>query len=299
MLSDFTKLNTFLVVVKEKSFSKASAKLGISQPAVTQQMRFLEDYLGSSIVDRKKNGIRLTKEGEKLHQIAQKIEKVILSSEKELLKIINKDITFIFGASSAIGNYILPTFLNDIKEKIDNDVSVSISSSAEAIEELKDKKVDMALIESPIFEDGIIYREWIEDEIVIFSNQKLPRRVKSEDLMSYKWVCRDVNSHTRRVFKEALEATNMGECDGFNIVSEASSPTAIVQTILHSSKTDTPTVSIVSEHAIEDFVKAGVLFETRLPNVKMKRKLYIGYLKERKHDPFIDNVISYLMSVKN
>jgi len=299
MLSDFTKLNTFLVVVKEKSFSKASAKLGISQPAVTQQMRFLEDYLGSSIVDRKKNGIRLTKEGEKLHQIAQKIEKVILSSEKELLKIINKDITFIFGASSAIGNYILPTFLNDIKEKIDNDVSVNISSSAEAIEELKDKKVDMALIESPIFEDGIIYREWIEDEIVIFSNQKLPRRVKSEDLMSYKWVCRDVNSHTRKVFKEALETTGMGECDTFNIISEASSPTAIVQTVLHSSKTDTPTVSIVSEHAIEDLVKAGVLFETRLPNIKMKRKLYIGYLKERKHDAFIDNVISYLMTVKN
>jgi len=298
MLSDFTKLNTFLVVVKEKSFSKASAKLGISQPAVTQQMRFLEDYLGSSIVDRKKNGIRLTKEGEKLHQIAQKIEKVISSSEKELLKIINKDITFIFGASSAIGNYILPTFLNDIKEKIDNDVSVNVSSSAEAIEELKDKKVDMALIESPIFEDGVIYREWMEDEIVIFSNQKLPRRVKSEDLLSYKWVCRDINSHTRKVFKESLEATGMGECDSFNIISEASSPTAIVQTILHSSKTDTPTVSIVSEHAIEDLVKAGVLFETRLPNVKMKRKLYIGYLKERKHDPFIDNVISYLMSIK-
>ena len=187
MLSDFTKLNTFLTVVKEKSFSKASAKLGISQPAVTQQMRFLENYLDAPIVDRKKNGIRLTKEGEKLYQIAQKLEKVIINSEKELLKIINKDITFVFGASNAIGNYILPTFLNDIKQKINNDVSVTVSNSAEAIEKLKDKKIDMALIESPIFEDGIIYREWLEDEIVIFSNQKLPRRVKNEDLQSYKW----------------------------------------------------------------------------------------------------------------
>lgn len=298
MLSDFTKLNTFLTVVKEKSFSKASAKLGISQPAVTQQMRYLEDYLGSAIVDRKKNGIRLTKEGEKLHNIALKIEKVILSSEKELLKIIDKDITFIFGASNAIGNYILPTFLNDIKEKIENDVSVSVSSSAEAIEELKDKKVDMALIESPVFEDGIIYREWIEDEIVIFSNQKLPRRVKDEDLTSYKWVCRDANSHTRKIFKEHLDLAGMSDCDTFQVVSEASSPTAIVQTVLHSSKENTPTVSIVSTHAIEDLVNAGVLFETRLPNVKMKRKLYIAYLKEKKHDAFVENVISYLMSVK-
>lgn len=298
MLSDFTKLNTFLTVVKEKSFSKASAKLGISQPAVTQQMRYLENYLDAPIVDRKKNGIRLTKEGEKLYAIAQKIEKVIANSEKELLKIIDKDITFVFGASNAIGNYILPTFLNDIKQKIDNDVSVTVSLSAEAIDKLKDKKIDMALIESPIFEDGVIYREWIEDEIVIFSNQRLPRRVKDEDLQSYKWVCRDPNSHTRGVFKEALEQVGFQDCDTFNIVSEASSPTAIVQTILHSDKNDTPTCSIVSSHVISNFVDQGVLYEARLPDVKMKRKLYLAYLKERKHDAFIETVISYLMGIK-
>jgi len=298
MLSDFTKLNTFITVVKEKSFSKASAKLGISQPAVTQQMRFLENYLDATIVDRKKNGISLTKEGEKLHTIALKIEKVIQNGEKELLKIINKDITFIFGTSNAIGNYILPTFLNDIKEKINNDVSVDIASSAKSIESLKDKKVDMALIESPIFEEGIIYREWLEDEIVLFSNQKLPKKVKNEDIQSFKWVCRNPNSHTRKLFKEALEHSNMQDCESFNIVSEASSPTAIVQTVLHSSKEDVPTVSIVSTHAIKDYVKNGILFEARLPEIKMQRKLYIAYLKERKHDAFIDTVINYLMTIK-
>ena len=298
MLSDFTKLNTFLTVVKEKSFSKASAKLGISQPAVTQQMRFLETYLDASIVDRKKNGISLTKEGEKLFSIAQKIEKVIANGEKELFKIINKDITFVFGTSGAIGNYILPTFLNDIKEKINNDVSVQISSSQKSIEALKDKKVDMALIESPIFEDGIIYREWIEDEIVIFSNQKLPKRLKNEDLLNYKWIFRTNTSHTRKLFKESLEYSNMSDYDDFNIISEASSPTAIMQTVLHSSKEDFPTVSMVSTHAIRDYVKNGILFESRLPDIKMNRKLYIAYLKERKHDAFIDTVINYLMTVK-
>jgi len=45
MLKDFAKLHTFLTVVKEKSFSKASAKLGISQPAVTQQIKFIEDEI--------------------------------------------------------------------------------------------------------------------------------------------------------------------------------------------------------------------------------------------------------------
>ena len=264
MLSDFTKINTFLTVVKERSFSKASAKLGISQPAVTQQMKFIEDYLDVKIIDRRKNGIRLTKEGEELLIIAQKIEKTVNHAEQDLLKIINKDITFIFGASNVIGNYILPTFLNDIKEKINNDVSISVDVSKGVIEQLKDKKVDMALIESPIFEDGIIYREWIEDEIVIFSNQKLPRKLKNDDLLSYKWVCRDTESHTRKLFKETLDHVNFSDCDSFNITSVASSPTTIVQTVLHSSKDTVPTVSIVSKHAIEDYVKQGILFETKL-----------------------------------
>jgi len=298
MLSDFTKLHTFLTVVKEKSFSKASAKLGISQPAVTQQMKFIEDYLDTKIINRKKNGIKLTKEGEQLLTIAQKVEKVVNNAEQGLLKIINKDITFIFGASIVIGNYILPTFLNEIKEKIQNDVSLNVDVSSNIIEQLKDKKIDMALIESPVFEDGIIYREWVEDEISIFSNQPIPKRLKNEDLLSYKWVCRDKDSHTRKLFKESLESIGFADCDSFNLTTVATSPTTIVQTVLHSSKTDTPTVSIVSKFAIEELVKAGILHEAKLPNVKMKRKLYIAYLKDRKHDAFIENVINYLSHIK-
>ena len=204
MLTDFAKLETFLTVVKEKSFSKASAKLGISQPAVTQQMKFIEDYLDVQVVDRKKNGIRLTKEGQMLLTIAQKIEKCVSSSEKELLKIMNKNVTFIFGASFIIGNYIIPRFLNNLKKNINNDVSVNVSVSNKAIDDLLDKKIDIALIENYIPNDEIVYREWMDDEIVIFSNQKLPNRAKAEDLLSYKWVCRNQNSHTRGIFKDMV-----------------------------------------------------------------------------------------------
>jgi DNA-binding transcriptional LysR family regulator len=140
MLKDFAKLQTFLMVIKEKSFSKASAKLGISQPAVTQQIKFIEDYLDTKIVDRKKNGILLTKEGEDLFRIAQKLDKAIMNSEKELLKIINKEFTFVMGSSNAIGNYILPNYLGEIKKRIGNEVHLSIEASSNIIDQLEDKK---------------------------------------------------------------------------------------------------------------------------------------------------------------
>lgn len=298
MLTDFAKLETFLTVVREKSFSKASAKLGISQPAVTQQMKFIEDYLDVQVVDRKKNGIRLTKEGQMLYSIALKIEKCVANGEKELLKIMNKDITFVFGASFIIGNYILPRFLNNLKENINNEVSINVSVSHEAIEDLLDKKIDMALVENYVPNDDIIYREWMEDEIVIFSNQKLPTRAKAEDLLSYKWVCRNPDSHTRAIFKENLDKANFPDCDTFDVTSEVTSATTIVQTVLHSDKNMTPTVSIVSRNAIESLLKSGALFESRINNQKMVRKLYIAYRKDRKHDAFIDNVVDYLLKVK-
>ncbi|MAD42233.1 MAG: LysR family transcriptional regulator [Arcobacter sp.] len=298
MLTDFAKLQTFLTVVREKSFSKASAKLGISQPAVTQQMRFIEDYLDVQVVDRKKNGIRLTKEGQMLYSIALKIEKCVTNGEKELLKIMNKDVTFIFGASFIIGNYILPRFLNNLKENINNEVSINVSVSHEAIEDLLDKKIDIALVENYVPNDDIIYREWMEDEIVIFSNQKLPAKAKAEDLLSYKWVCRNPESNTRLLFKENLDKANFPDCDTFDVTSEVTSATTIVQTVLHSDKSITPTVSIVSRNAIDSLLKSGALYESRISNQKMVRKLYIAYRKDRKHDAFIDNVVDYLLKIK-
>jgi len=298
MLTDFAKLQTFLTVVREKSFSKASAKLGISQPAVTQQMRFIEDYLDVQVVDRKKNGIRLTKEGQMLYSIALKIEKCVTNGEKELLKIMNKDVTFIFGASFIIGNYILPRFLNNLKENINNEVSINVSVSHEAIEDLLDKKIDIALVENYVTNDDIIYREWMEDEIVIFSNQELPSKAKAEDLLSYKWVCRNPDSNTRLLFKENLDKANFPDCDTFDVTSEVTSATTIVQTVLHSDKSITPTVSIVSRNAIDSLLKSGALFESRISNQKMVRKLYIAYRKDRKHDAFIDNVVDYLLKIK-
>lgn len=298
MLSDFAKLETFLTVVREKSFSKASSKLGISQPAVTQQMKYIEDYLDVQVVDRKKNGIRLTKEGQMLYAIAQKIERCVANGEKELLKIMNKDVTFLFGASFIIGNYILPRFLNKLKENINNDVSINVSVSHKAIEDLLDKKIDIALVENYIPDEEIVYKEWMDDEIVIFSNQELPAKAKASDLLSYKWVCRNPDSHTRHIFKESLEKANYPDCDTYNVTSEVTSATTIVQTVLHSDKNDTPTVSIVSRNAIESLINAGALYESRIGNTKMSRKLYIAYRKDRKNDAFIENVVEYLLKVE-
>jgi len=297
MLKDFAKLQTFLMVIKEKSFSKASAKLGISQPAVTQQIKFIEDYLDTKIVERKKNGIVLTKEGEDLYRIALRLEKAILNSEKELLKIINKEFTFVMGSSFAIGNYVLPNYLGEIKKRIDNEVFMNVDISSNIIEQLEDKKIDVALIESPIFKEGVIYREWVEDELVVFSNQPIKKHLSGDDLFDFDWICRNEESHTRRLTAEVFEEIGV-QCSNFNVIGVLASPTAIKESILHADKNaERPLVSIMSRHVIKAELESGKLYEARLKNHKITRNFYIAYLKERKHDAFVDNVVNYLLSL--
>ncbi|HFS85441.1 MAG TPA: LysR family transcriptional regulator, partial [Epsilonproteobacteria bacterium] len=245
MLKDFVKLETFLTVARERSFSKASAKLGISQPAVTQQIKFIEKYLGTKSIERKKNGIKLTKEGEELYKIASRLEKEILAAENEVLKIINKEITFKLGASFTIGNYIIPgECLNAMSQTINNDVNLSIDLSYNLIEKIKERKLDLGLIESPVFDSDLIYREWLQDELVVVSNVPISKVLKTEQLYDFQWICRDEGSHTRKIVSEVFEELGVS-CKSFNVLSEVSNTTAVLQSIKKAKKEEeSPVVSI-------------------------------------------------------
>lgn len=295
MLKDFSKIETFLTVVREKSFSKASKKLGISQPAVTQQIKLIEDYLDIQIVDRKKNGIKLTTAGEELYKVCLKLEKYLLAAEREMLRLVNKEVIFVLGASPVIGNYILPQCLNDIQEAIKNNVMLKVDNASSITEMLLDKKVDLALIEAPIFQEGVIYREWMEDELIIASRSPLPKLITQEHLMTYNWICREEESSTRKIIHETFEKMDV-DCKSFKVKSIVTSSTAVKNTLMHASIEENPTVSILSRHIVAEELEKGLLYTTKMKGLKLTRMLYLCYLKDRKHDALIDNVINYIMS---
>lgn len=300
MLSDFSKILTFLTVARERSFSKASAKLGVSQPAVTQQIKFVEEYLQARILERKKNGILLTKEGEELYRTAVKLEKCLIAAEKDMMKIFHKELSFVICASYTIGNYVLPYYLSGIKEGINNEVFVNIKNSDAAVDDLVAGKCDIAIIESPIFRDGVVYREWMEDELVLFSNQPLPKTTKPEMMKSFVWVCREDGSHTKRVVGEVFDDIGLScTMDDFTVKSVLSDSTAVKHTIMRSPKDPGEQyVAIISRVVIEDELKSGQLFESRIKGHRIGRKFYIASLKERKHDAYVTSVISQLLQIR-
>jgi len=299
MLKDFVKMETFLTVARERSFSKASAKLGISQPAVTQQIKYIENYLEAKIIDRKKNGIKLTAEGDELYKVVTQLEKSILTLEKDVLKIIKKEMTFRLAASYTIGSYVIPgECLNSIGDSISNDVTLSIETSDAIVEGLKERKFDVGLIESPVMDNELIYREWFDDELVLFSSSPLAKTVNTEELYDFKWICREEGSHTRKLVSEVFEELGVS-CKSFDVVSEVSNSTVALQSVKRAKQDgDKPIVSVISKHAIADEVARGDLYESRIYGYTMKRRFFIAYTKENKNNVFIDNVVNYIIAGK-
>lgn len=295
MIKDFSKLEAFLTVAREKSFSKASVKLGVSQPAITQKIKAIEKYLGAKTIERKKSGLVLTPVGEDFYRIAVSVEKKIIASEKDILNIMNKKMTFKLGASYTIGTCVVPgECLNAMSHSISNSVTLSIASNDEIVQKLKEKKLDVGLMESQIMDDNIIYKEWIEDEFVLVSNVPIPKIVQNEDLYAYDWVFREESSPVKKALTEVLDDLGIS-CNNLNVLSEVCNSTVVLRTIKKSRKVKKkPVVSMISKYAIADEVAKKELFEARLSGHKMTRKFYIAYLKENKHNDYVNNAVEYI-----
>lgn len=299
MIKSFSKLQTFSTVVQEGSFSRTAAKLGISQPAITQTIKGIERRLACKIVRRKKNGIVLTSQGEDLYKIATRMEKEVNVAKRSILNIINKKLTFKLGASHIIGTYVIPgNCLNGMSQSIDNDVNISIDTSHVIVQKLKDGLIDIGLIESRIEDNDLIYREWLEDEFILVSNVPIPEIVHTEDLYNYSWVLREDTSHTRRVVSDVFDSLGVS-CDDFNMISEVGNTTVILQTLKKSTRNkDKPIVSVISKYAITDEVIKGELFQARFSGHTMTRKFYVVSSKENKHNAYVNSAIDYILTRK-
>lgn len=281
------KIYTFLVINKELSFSKASKALGISQPAVTQQIRILEKYLGVTLFERKKNGVILTKNGQNFLKIAKEFENFLDGFEKKIEKFKNLDMPFVIGASPTFGNYNLPGCIKYYKNLINKEMNLVIKSNDELLNDIKNSVIDLGFVTKKK-DNGLEYIEWMDDELVVFSNKPILRSIDLEDLKDYKMICRESNSSTREFIKKVFEKEGF-KCDNLNIVSVVHNSTALKFTVKN---TQEQVISIISRMVIKDELKEGKFFLTKIKGLNLKRKAYMVYKTKTKEIEAIVNFIN-------
>lgn len=202
---------------------------------------------------------------------------------------------FRLGTSPTIGAHILPgDILINISERLNSKIKLTIDTCDKIIEGIKKKELDLGLIESPIFDDTLVYKEWMEDELVVCSKIPLQDPLGEDELSHCKLLCRNVNSPTRIFITDFFEKLGLSY-ETFDSLFEVDNTTSAIQGIKWSKpNSEHPTITIVSQLAIEDELDKEVLYQSRIENKPMYRKFYLIYDKKEGKHSYIEDIVKYL-----
>lgn len=215
------RLNTFITLSKTKSYTKASKLLDITQPAVSQHIKYLEYYYGVSLIEKNSKGIELTEEGKVLLEYAEKIELLYCAIENRLR---NKSAivkTYSIRASMTIGGYVLPPILGQYKKLYPNiDILLHVNNTEEILNRLVKGSIDFGIIERAFNKDKFKYEKFKDDNLV------LAKEIIIDQLLKENMILREKGSGIRELTEERFKAYGI-EISSFKGLMEIGSISAI------------------------------------------------------------------------
>ncbi|MDP3047983.1 MAG: selenium metabolism-associated LysR family transcriptional regulator [Thermodesulfovibrionales bacterium] len=270
---DIHHLKVFLSVFKNKSFSKASEELSLTQPTISDHVKSLEEELNCKLFDRLGRTIMPTKEAEVLYSHAMEIiEKA--DNIKDVIGQFKKEITgeLIIGASTIPGTYLMPAIISSFKKKYPSVFfQIAIADSEEIIKKVLKHELLIGIVGSKLGNEQIHYMPFMEDELIVVSAPSMLKKERTtlNELIKFPMVLREEGSGTRRETEKILEERGISFED-IKISGIFGSTDAIKQAVKEGLG-----VSILSRLSVKDELKYGILKEIKLTNIEMKRKFYI------------------------
>lgn len=205
------RLQLFTTVAEEKSFSKAADKLHISQPAVSMQIKTLEEKYGIPLFERSHRSVKLTKAGQILYHHAKKI---IYNYAKinQLIEDMYHSAkgTLSIGSGYTFGEYILPHALATFKQKYPQIIpKVTIKNSRRIFKQVVKNEIDLGIIESKLTHPSVHIESFYTDEMVLIVPPQHPLSVQpsveTEDLDEMVWILRETGSSTREFISDVFD----------------------------------------------------------------------------------------------
>jgi DNA-binding transcriptional LysR family regulator len=202
------RLKVFRAVAEHLNFRKAAEHLFLTQPAVTQQIRALEDDLGVRLFDRAAGKVSLTSQGRRLLEHAQNIAAIVVEAEQELRAgegQLSGELAL--GVSTTIAQYVLPRLLGAfLGEHPHVRFSLHSGNTSEIVELVVQDKVAIGLIEGPSPHREVRAQPFMQDELVLIVPPDFrPDQLTREQLLGSTLLMREHGSGSRRVVEAALE----------------------------------------------------------------------------------------------
>jgi DNA-binding transcriptional LysR family regulator len=277
---DTRQLAAFCAVVEKSSFSQAAEKLGVTQPAVSLQVRALEERLGQTLLDRSGRRVEPTEAGLRLYRSAQRM----LALEEQLYEEVAADSedlqgTLEIGASTGPGAHLVPLLLCEFqREHPDLHVALSIWDTQTVSDKVAARELELGVVGALRRSRSLEFEPLVRDEIVLAVPPGHPaagRPVSLDDLRKETVIAMQEGAGVRQVVDEELRRAGLR-------VRELEPKLELgLQESVKSAVAAGFGVTFISRTAIEGELAAGTLAAARVAGLEPARQIYVVRAKGR------------------
>ncbi len=270
------RLKVFRTVAQHLNFRRAAEDLFVTQPAVTQQIKALEDEIGLPLFDRAGGRVVLTAIGEVLLRYTLKIKATV---DEALQEIAEKSGAFTgrlsIGASQTIGQYLLPNLMAGfLRENPRVELTAMSGNTETVLDALAAHSIDVALIEGPTRRRHVVAEPFMEDHLLLVAptgHEWAEHEISLETLAAGPLLMREQGSGSRRVVEEALEAAGV-PLKGLKVRMTLDSTEGLLSAVEAGLG-----MAFVSRWAVRNQLTLGTLKIVRVKGLRMPRMFSIAY----------------------
>ena len=286
------RLQVFHTVARLLSFTKAAETLHMTQPAVTFQVRQLEEHFNTRLFDRTHNRISLTEAGERVFGYADQIFELYAEMENAVRELTGEiSGALILGASTTIAEYMLPALLGNFKTKYpDVNIQLKVSNSEGIVHMVENNDIDLGVVESPVANKNLVVEVCRYDQLVVVVPPNHPlageESVSINRLLEFPFICREEGSGTREVISESLHNAGANTTQ-LNVSMELGSPEAVKGAVEAGMG-----VSIVSRATISKELELGTLVAIPL-DPPLERPFSFVHQKQKFRHRAMDELLAF------
>ena len=272
---DTRQLAAFCTVVERRSFSQAAERLGVTQPAVSLQVRALEERLGQRLLDRSGRRVEPTEAGTRLYRNARRL----LQLEEQLLEDVAATDgggltgTLAIGASTGPGAHLVPLLLCEFQRGHEElHVSLSIWDTHAVSERVAEREVELGVVGARRRHRSLAFEPLARDEIVLAVPPAHPAAggtLAADDLRDETLIVMQEGAGVRQVVEEELRRA------GLKLRTLGPKLELGLQESVKSAVAAGYGVAFISRTAIEGELAAGTLAATRVAGIEPSRQLYV------------------------
>jgi DNA-binding transcriptional LysR family regulator len=288
---DTRQLAAFCAVVERKSFSQAAERLGVTQPAVSLQIRSLEERLGQRLLDRSGRRVEPTEAGLRLYRGAQRM----LALEQQLVEDVAGEADgelrgqLAIGAATGPGATVVPVLLCEFqRENPEVRVELTISDTQSVIEAVARRELELGVVGATPRHRSVAYEPFFKDEVVLVCPPKHPfagKTVAIDDLRGEQLVVMQEGAGVRQVIEEELRKAGKRLRD-LDVRLELG-----LQESVKSAVEAGFGVTFISRSAVESELAAGALGTARVRGLEPSRQISLvrasGRVATRVADAFV------------